>query len=200
MWWNTHYTNGEAISHQFIMLLDPPKWENGKSWAKVGTGEPPPLAWKLSQLWPNFSRFPVWGGPITLWIDEILPPHLCSVCFITFMDSCKANLVLGNFAKKLGFGQTPPPWLVQKTNFSHFFLMKAPLICFDRWGCPGGSRCSRYVLAACHCNKAGTCYLVPGVHLCWQKKFHSVVKTEWEPQVAEDGDSTFQVRCHCTQI
>jgi len=24
------------------------------------------------------------------------------------MDSCKANLVLGNFAKKLGFGQTPP--------------------------------------------------------------------------------------------
>ena len=40
MWWNTHYTNGEAISHQFIMLLDPPKilppgWakKNGKSWA-----------------------------------------------------------------------------------------------------------------------------------------------------------------------
>ena len=30
---------------------------------KVGTGEPPPLAWKLSQLWPNFSRFPVWGAP-----------------------------------------------------------------------------------------------------------------------------------------
>ena len=29
---------------------------------KVGTGEPPPLAWKLSQLWPNFSRFP-FGGP-----------------------------------------------------------------------------------------------------------------------------------------
>ena len=29
--------NGEAISHQFIMLLDPPKRENGKSWAKVGT-------------------------------------------------------------------------------------------------------------------------------------------------------------------
>ena len=24
------------------------------------------------------------------------------------MDSCKANSVLGNFAKKLGFGQTPP--------------------------------------------------------------------------------------------
>ena len=60
-------------------------------------------------------------------IDEILPPHLCSVCFITFMDSCKANLVLGNFAKKLGFGQTPlAPWLVRKTNFSHFF--RAPLM------------------------------------------------------------------------
>ena len=32
MWWNTHYTNGEAISHQFIMLLDPPGGPpNGKT-------------------------------------------------------------------------------------------------------------------------------------------------------------------------
>ena len=34
---NTQYTNGEAISHQFIILLDPPKREYEKSWAKVGT-------------------------------------------------------------------------------------------------------------------------------------------------------------------
>ena len=74
---------------------------------RLGQGNPP-LAWKLSQPWPNFSHFFVWGGPITLWIDEILPPHLCSVCFFTFMDSCKVNLVLENFAKKLGFGQTFP--------------------------------------------------------------------------------------------
>ena len=27
----------------------------------------------------------------TLSFDEILPPHLCTMCFITFMDSSKAN-------------------------------------------------------------------------------------------------------------
>ena len=53
----------------------------------------------------SFHINPWWT--ITLWIDEMLPPHLCSVWFITFMDSCKANLVLGNFAKKLGFVQNP---------------------------------------------------------------------------------------------
>ena len=37
------------------------------------------------------------------------PPHLCFVCFITLPDSYKANLILKNFNKKLGFGQTPPP-------------------------------------------------------------------------------------------
>ena len=53
-----------------------------------------------------------WEPPsITLWIDEILPPHLCSVCFVPFMDSCETNLVLTNFEKKLGFGQPPPPSL-----------------------------------------------------------------------------------------
>ena len=33
-------------------------------------------------------------------------PHLCIVCFITFLDSYKAKLVLVNFNKNLGFGQT----------------------------------------------------------------------------------------------
>ena len=98
---------------------------------QVGTGEPP-LAWELSQLFPFFlpSLAVIFlGGPITLWIDEILPPHLCSVCFITFMDSSKANLVLEKFDKKLGFGQTPPPpgWS-KRPSFSVFF--KAPFIVF----------------------------------------------------------------------
>ena len=97
--------------HTYATPMFIKKWEKLVFWTifggvfRLGQGNPPPLAWKLSQLWPNFSRFPVWGGPITLWIDKILPPHLCSVCFIKFMDSCKANLVLENFAKKLGFGQ-----------------------------------------------------------------------------------------------
>ena len=72
-------------------------------------------------------KFPVWGGPITLWIDEILPPHLCSVCFITFMDSSKANLVLEKFDKKLGFGQTPPPVWSKRPNFSVFSFWRLPL-------------------------------------------------------------------------
>ena len=37
------------------------------------------------------------------------------------MDSCKANLVLGNFAKKLGFGQTPP-LVGKKSQLLPFFL------------------------------------------------------------------------------
>ena len=41
--------------------------------------------------------------------SEILPPHVCSVCFITFVDSCKANLVLANFDKKVRIRSDPPP-------------------------------------------------------------------------------------------
>ena len=82
-------------------------------------------------------NFPVWGGPITLWIDEILPPHLCSVCFITFMDSSKANLVLEKFDKKLGFGQTPPLF-GPKDQIFPFFFFRLPLPHFPKkiqlWG------------------------------------------------------------------
>ena len=103
-----------------------------KSWDR---GTPPPSL----ENCPNFGpTFPVSllggppGGPITLWIDEILPPHLCSVCFITFMDSCKANLVLGNFAKKLGFGQTPPPGWSKRPTFPIFFW-RLPLLYWCWW-------------------------------------------------------------------
>ena len=163
MWWNTHYTNGEATSHQFIMLLDPrggprtgkreklgQSWDNfqtrgvplsqpekpqkmvhfhekkvqNKHWIffslilnysehsnfswkftifggvfRLGQGNPT-LAWKLSQLCPNFYRF--------------LPPHLCRVCFITFMASCMAYLVLGS-----------------KDQLFSFFFSKAPLRYFS---------------------------------------------------------------------
>ena len=47
--------------------------------------------WILSQVYPKFipsltAFFPHFlGGPINYWIDEILPPHLCTMCFITFI-------------------------------------------------------------------------------------------------------------------
>ena len=71
-------------------------WKSPIFWVKrVGTGTPPsPLIWILSQVYPKFDRLFLThflGGPINYWIDEILPPHLCTMCFITFMDSSKAN-------------------------------------------------------------------------------------------------------------
>ena len=71
-------------------------WKSPFFWVKrVGTGTPPsPLIWILSQVYPKFDRLFLahfLGGPINYWIDEILPPHLCTMCFITFMDSSKAN-------------------------------------------------------------------------------------------------------------
>ena len=71
-------------------------WKSPIFWLKrVGTGAPPPpLIWILSQVYPKFDRLFLahfLGGPINYWIDEILPPHLCTMCFITFMDSSKAN-------------------------------------------------------------------------------------------------------------
>ena len=40
------------------------------------------------------------------------------------MNSCKANLVLGNFAKKLGFGQTPLPLVGPKDQLFPFFVVE----------------------------------------------------------------------------
>ena len=61
MWWNTHYTNGEAISHQFIMLLDPPG---------------APQMGKLENI-GNISQF-----PISLWAWQIVP-YLSTFIFIS---------------------------------------------------------------------------------------------------------------------
>ena len=68
MWWNTHYTNGEAISHQFIMLLDPPggppNGKTGKAGPKLGQfsseggGFPCPNL-KTLQKWYKRPTFPV---------------------------------------------------------------------------------------------------------------------------------------------
>ena len=89
-----------------------------KSWDR---GTPPPSLENCPNFGPTFPvsllRGPP-GGPITLWIDEILPPHLCSVFFMTFMDSSKATMVLNNSDKKFGFGQAPPPLVEIK---SHWF-------------------------------------------------------------------------------
>ena len=56
-------------------------------------------------------------GPITPWIDEILPAHLYIVCFITLLDIFKAN-----FDKKLGFNHL----LGQNPNFCQFFFHGSP--------------------------------------------------------------------------
>ena len=66
------------------------------------------------------------GGPITTWIEEISTPHLCIMCFITFMGSSKANLVLEKLDKKLGLAD-PPPQLGQNPKFFQKFHLKASL-------------------------------------------------------------------------
>ena len=44
-----------------------------------------------------------------------------------FWPFTKANLVLENFNKNLGFGQTPPPLLGRMPNFFQKRILKAPL-------------------------------------------------------------------------
>ena len=69
------------------------------------------------------------GSPRPSWIDKILLPHLCIVCFITFWPFIKANLILKNFNKNLGFGQTPlPPCWAKCPSFSGKKLLRAPLM------------------------------------------------------------------------
>ena len=72
----------------------------------------------------NFWRAPWINGKGTK-TNKGSHPHLCSVCFITFLDSSQANLVLDNFNKNLGFGQTPPPPCWDKFHQKvHFTLSK----------------------------------------------------------------------------
>ena len=49
------------------------------------------------------------GGPRPSWIDNILLPHLCIVCFITFLAIYQGKFVFGKFQKKLGLRSDPPP-------------------------------------------------------------------------------------------
>ena len=42
-----------------------------------------------SQFFWVWVGIEVYWGPITSWIDEISPPHLCIVCFITFLTIYK---------------------------------------------------------------------------------------------------------------
>ena len=74
--------------------------------------------WDLGQRYPSSLRI----------CPMILPPNLCSVCFITFLDSSKANLILDNFNKKLGFSQTPPPGWDKIPSLSKELIVGLPLI------------------------------------------------------------------------
>ena len=56
----------------------------------------------------------------------------CSPIYVLCVSShfwpfTKANLVLENFNKNLGFGQTPPPLLGQKPKFFRKKILMAPL-------------------------------------------------------------------------
>ena len=60
------------------------------------------------------------GGPRPSWIDlsyKILLPHLCIVCFITFLAIYQAKFGFGTFKKKPG----PTPPLVGPSFFRNFF-------------------------------------------------------------------------------
>ena len=47
------------------------------------------------------------------------PPNLCSVRFVTFMDSSKANYVLETIYKRFGIAKDPPlcPWMGLHSTF-----------------------------------------------------------------------------------
>ena len=47
------------------------------------------FSWKFSFFWLGLVGIEVYWGPITSWIDEISTPHLCIVCFITFLTIYK---------------------------------------------------------------------------------------------------------------
>ena len=57
------------------------------------------------------------------------PPNLCSVRFVTFMDSSKANYVLETIYKRFGIAKDPPPLPLDGTTFHFLRRMRrtAPL-------------------------------------------------------------------------
>ena len=68
------------------------------------------------------------GGPRTSWIDEILLPHLCIMCFITFLVIYQGNFGFWRFKQKLGLrSDPPPPFLGQKPKFFRKLFLMAPL-------------------------------------------------------------------------
>ena len=48
-------------------------------------------------------------GPFTFIIDKILLPHLCIVCFITFLAIYQGKFGFGKFQQKLGLCSDPSP-------------------------------------------------------------------------------------------
>ena len=67
------------------------------------------------------------GGLRTSCIDEILLPHLCIVCFITFLAIYQGKFGFGEFQQKLGLRSDPPPLLGQKPKFLWKSILMAAL-------------------------------------------------------------------------
>ena len=57
------------------------------------------------------------GGPRTSWIDEILLPHLCIACFITFLAIYQGKFGFGKFSTKTWASVRPSPALFSENAF-----------------------------------------------------------------------------------
>ena len=68
------------------------------------------------------------GGPRPSWIEKILLPHLCIVCFITFLAIYQGKFVFGKFQQKLGLQSDPPaPCWAKCPTFSENEFWGLPL-------------------------------------------------------------------------
>ena len=69
------------------------------------------------------------GSPRPSWIDKILLPHLCIVCFITFLAIYQGKFGFWKFSTKTWTSVKPlPPLLGQMPNFFRKTILMAPLI------------------------------------------------------------------------